>query len=419
MMLDRVARANWRLNESELLHAAVERAVSALVASQQRAGHWSYELEADCTIPAEYILMMHFMGEVDTALQAKLAVFIRAHQAIESHAGYSQTLHHGWPLYEGGDFDLSCSVKAYYALKLAGDDVQAPHMAAARNAILARGGAARANVFTRIALALFGQVPWRAVPFMPVEIILLPRWFPFHIDKVSYWSRTVMVPLLILCSLRAQARNQLRVGIGELFVVPAEDVTDYFPARSVLRRLFLLLDRTGRWLEPCVPRWIRDKALQRAENWIIERRNGHGGLGAIFPAMVNAHEALALRGYPATHPYRQDARQALEDLLVVDDDRAYCQPCMSPRVGYGARLSGLAGSRQHAGGRAWSVVAAPAPVARRTRRLAARSPVCRGRWLAVSVQQRPLSRHRRYQRCGLGDDAVKGSPESRIRAPRG
>jgi len=330
MMLDRVAQANWRLNESELLHAAVERAVSALAASQQRAGHWSYELEADCTIPAEYILMMHFMGEVDTALRAKLAVFIRAHQAIEGHAGYGQALHHGWPLYEGGDFDLSCSVKAYYALKLAGDDPQAPHMAVARNAILARGGAARANVFTRIALALFGQVPWRAVPFMPVEIILLPRWFPFHIDKVSYWSRTVMVPLLILCSLRAQAKNSHGVGISELFVVPAEDVTDYFPARSVLRRLFLLLDRTGRWLELCVPRWIRNKALQRAEDWIIERRNGRGGLGAIFPAMVNAYEALALRGFATTHPYRVEARQALEDLLVVDGDSAYCQPCMSP-----------------------------------------------------------------------------------------
>ncbi|MBA3731873.1 MAG: squalene--hopene cyclase, partial [Gammaproteobacteria bacterium] len=155
-MLDRVARARWRLSESDLLNSAVERAVSALVVSQQRAGHWSYELEADCTIPAEYILMMHFMGEVDTALRAKLAVFIRAHQSMEDQAGLDQALHHGWPLYEGGDFDLSCSVKAYYALKLAGDDCEAPHMAAARRAILARGGAARANVFTRIALALFG-----------------------------------------------------------------------------------------------------------------------------------------------------------------------------------------------------------------------------------------------------------------------
>ena len=111
-----------------------------------------------------------------------------------------KTDHGGWPLYHGGDFNISCSVKAYYALKLAGDSVEAPHMVRARAAILAHGGAASVNVFTRIALALFGQLPWRGVPYIPVEIMLLPRWFAFHVDKVAYWSRTVMVPLFILCT---------------------------------------------------------------------------------------------------------------------------------------------------------------------------------------------------------------------------
>src|SRR4029079_330408 len=112
---------------------------------------------------------------------------------------------------------LSCTVKAYYALKLAGDSPDAPHMVRARKAILAQGGAARANVFTRIALALFEQVPWRAVPYIPVEIMLLPRWFPFHLSKVSYWSRTVMVPLFILCTRKAKAVNPRKVDIRELF----------------------------------------------------------------------------------------------------------------------------------------------------------------------------------------------------------
>jgi squalene-hopene/tetraprenyl-beta-curcumene cyclase len=307
-------------DEAEAVASAVRAAEQALIELQHADGFWSCELEADCTIPAEYILMMHFMGEIDGGLQNKLATYIRAHQ----------TAHGGWPLYHGGNFDISCTVKAYYALKLAGDDPHEPHMAQARQAILARGGAARANVFTRIALAFFQQVPWRAVPFMPVEIILLPRWFPFHIDRVSYWSRTVMVPLLILCSLKAQAKNPLAVDVRELFTTAPEEETDYFPARSRLNRLFLALDRTGRRLEPFIPPSIRARALKRAANWFTERLNGRGGLGAIFPAMVNAYKALAWLGYPAAHPYRVQAREALQDLLVVEDQSAYCQPCVSP-----------------------------------------------------------------------------------------
>jgi squalene-hopene/tetraprenyl-beta-curcumene cyclase len=320
---------------------AVETARRALLELQHQEGYWSFELEADCTIPAEYVLMMHFIDSVDEALQAKLAAYIRAHQNGQG----------GWPLYQGGDLDLSCSVKAYYALKLAGDSPEAPHMMLARQSILARGGAARANVFTRLALAFFGQVPWRAVPFMPVEIVLLPRWFPFHIDRISYWSRTVMVPLLILCSLKAKAANPRQVEVRELFVTPPEEEDNYFPARSWLNRLFLLLDRSGRLLEPFVPSRIRARALARATDWTIERLNGRGGLGAIFPAMVNAYEALIWLGYPAEHPYVLQAREALEDLLVIERDGAYCQPCVSPV--WDSALSCLA--LQEAGGADHSV----------------------------------------------------------------
>jgi squalene-hopene/tetraprenyl-beta-curcumene cyclase len=277
-------------------------------------------LEADCTIPAEYILMMHYLGEIDEGLQSKMASYLRSHQAD----------HGGWPLFYGGKFDMSCSVKTYYALKLAGDSTDAAHMVKARKAILDQGGAARCNVFTRISLALFGQVPWRAVPFIPVEMILLPRWFPFHINKVSYWSRTVAIPLSILVSLKPRAKNPRGIGIPELFTIPPEIEKRYFPVRSLVNRLFLVFDRMGRRFEPFIPQGIRGPALGKAEKWFVERLNGTDGLGAIFPAMVNSLEALGCLGYPPDHPYCRTAKEALRKLVVIEDGTAFCQPCVSP-----------------------------------------------------------------------------------------
>jgi squalene-hopene/tetraprenyl-beta-curcumene cyclase len=223
-------------------------------------------------------------------------------------------------------------------LKLAGDSPEAPHMVRARKAILDRGGAARANVFTRIALAQFGQCPWRAVPYIPVEIMLMPRWFPFHLDKVSYWSRTVMVPLLILCTYKPKAKNPRNVNVAELFTVPAERDHSYFrlgPERSgtkarVLATAFLAVDRVFRMMDFLIPSAMRKAATKRAEAWFLERLNGEDGLGAIFPAMVNALEAMVLLGYPSDDPRRVTAKRALEKLLVTDANAAYCQPCVSP-----------------------------------------------------------------------------------------
>ncbi|HET7586583.1 MAG TPA: squalene--hopene cyclase [Gammaproteobacteria bacterium] len=300
--------------------AAVAAAREAILARQDPSGYWCYELEADCTIPAEYILMLRYLGEREPELETKLAVYLRRCQGSDG----------GWPLYSGGDLDISCSVKAYFALKMVGDDVDAPHMKRAREAILARGGAAKSNVFTRIALAMFGDVPWRAVPFIPIEFMLLPRWFPFHLLKVSYWSRTVMTPLAVLCSLKAQAVNPDDVHVRELFTTPPEQEKHYFPVRSMLGRVFLVLDKIGRSFEPLIPLFLRRRALKRAEEWIVPRLNGVGGLGAIFPAIVNAYEALLLLGYGPDHPSQQETRQAIRDLLVIREDEAYCQPCVSP-----------------------------------------------------------------------------------------
>jgi squalene-hopene/tetraprenyl-beta-curcumene cyclase len=300
----------------------VAEARAGLESMQQADGHWVFELEADATIPAEYVLLEHFLGEIDQPLEDRIAVYLRAGQAE----------HGGWPLYAGGDFDLSATVKAYYALKLIGDHPDAPHMARARQAVLAHGGAARCNVFTRSTLALFGQVPWRAVPVMPVEIMLLPRWFPFHLDKVSYWSRTVMVPLLVLMARKPRARNPQAIAIEELFVTPPEQVGDYVanPTGSNWGRAFLMVDRMLRFAEPFFPTRTRERAIRQAVAFITERLNGEDGLGAIYPAMANAVIVFDTLGYPKDHPHLAVAKRAIRRLLVDRGDRAYCQPCVSP-----------------------------------------------------------------------------------------
>ena len=300
---------------------ALKRARNALLDQQHAEGYWVFELEADCTIPSEYILMMHFMDELKPALEAKMAVYLRRHQREDG----------SYALFTGGPGDISCTVKAYYALKLAGDAIDAPHMTQARNWLLQQGGAAKANVFTRIMLAMFQQVPWRAVPFTPVEAMLLPRWFPFHLEKVAYWSRTVMVPLFILCSYKVTAKNPKGIDIRELFTQDPRTERGYFDhVKTPLGKWVLALERLGFALEPYIPKAMRAAATVKARDWFIERLNGVDGLGAIFPAMVNAYEALAFLGYPPEDPLRKTAREAIERLVVQRADEAYCQPCVSP-----------------------------------------------------------------------------------------
>ncbi len=316
---DIVSHTLRRVTDSPLDRSVAD-ARDALAARQSSEGYWLFELEADCTIPAEYIMMMHFLDEIDAALEVKLCRYLRAAQGENG----------GWPLYHGGDLNLSCTVKAYYALKLAGDSTDAVHMVRARAAILQRGGAASCNVFTRIALALFGQLPWRGVPYIPVEIMLLPRWFPFHLDRVAYWSRTVMVPLFILCTRKPVAKNPRQVDIRELFTTPPEEERDYFRRKGFVAKAFLAADRLGRMIDPLIPARVRERATRRAEAWMLERLNGEDGLGAIFPAMVNALEAMVLLGYAEDDPRRVTAKRALQKLLVVGPSSAYCQPCVSP-----------------------------------------------------------------------------------------
>ena len=212
-----------------------------------------------------------------------------------------------------------------------GDPPDAAHMARARTAILAAGGAEAGNVFTRIQLAFFGAGSWAAVPYIPPELILAPRWFPVHLSKISYWARTVIVPLLVLCALRPRARNPKQVMIDELFSGrPAPLGSEAESVQWHWRRGFTLLDailKRSNWLWP---KALRRRAIERCREWVIERLNGEDGLGAIYPAMANAVMMLDALGVPADDPARATARHAIDKLLVVAPDEIYCQPCVSP-----------------------------------------------------------------------------------------
>ena len=304
------------------VESAIRAATDAILAQQKPDGHWVYELEADATIPAEYVLLTHYLGEApNLELERKIGVYLRR----------IQSAHGGWPLYYEGACDISATVKAYFALKMIGDDIEAPHMARARAEILERGGAIKTNVFTRIQLALYGQMSWANIPTMPVELILVPRWFPIRLSKMSYWARTVIVPLLVLSAGKPLARNPRDVHIGELFVPGVPAASPRAPHQKAgWSAFFTSLDWCLKRFELFWPKKLRAHAIEKCRVWITERLNGEDGLGAIYPAMANSVMMYDLLGYPPDHPDRAIARRAVEKLLVVKEDEAYCQPCVSP-----------------------------------------------------------------------------------------
>ena len=305
------------------LAACIKRSTDALLAEQRRDGHWVFELEADATIPAEYVLLKRYLGEPDPALEAKIANYLRRIQAA----------HGGWPLFHDGPFNISASVKAYLALKVIGDSPDAPHMRQAREAILAHGGAGTTNVFTRTLLALHDIIPWQAVPSIPVEIMYLPRWFPFHLFRISYWGRTVLAPLLVLQAMKPSSRHPHGVVIDELFSGPSARIRRAPRALHQSRpgfAVFALIDAMLRFTEPWFPTRPRKRAIAKAVAFVTERLNGEDGLGAIFPAMANTVMLFDALDYPRDHPDVVTANKAIDKLLVLKRDEAYCQPCVSP-----------------------------------------------------------------------------------------
>lgn len=304
------------------LDALIKSSSEGLANRQNTDGHWQFELEADATMPAEYMFFMHYMDEIDEELEQKLCVYLRRTQNPDG----------GWPLFYKGDMDISATVKAYYALKLAGEDIDAPHMAKAREMILKAGGAERSSVFTRYTLCLFGQAPWKAVPVMPVELMLMPDWFPVTIYKMSYWSRTLIAPLLVLAALKPVARNPKNVSARELFKDDPETVTNYHQNISGKWQgsFFLGLDKVLRIVEPYFPKKFRQKSIQAAVDFFTPRMNGEDGLGAIAPPIANAVMALDALGYDKNDPLIVEGKKALKKLLTDDNGEIYLQPCLSP-----------------------------------------------------------------------------------------
>jgi squalene-hopene/tetraprenyl-beta-curcumene cyclase len=314
-----VAEAATPALSPEVLDAAILKARKGLLAKKDPEGWWCFEFEADVTIPAEYIMLLHFLGKPERELEEKICRYIRR---IQSEDG-------SWPLYPDGEGNLSCTVKAYYALKLASVDVNDPAMSRARNFIRAQGGAEKVNMFTRIGLALFGQVPWRALPAMPAEVILLPLWFPFNIYNIATWSRTVIAPLLILLAKKPLAANPYKIGVGELFNADPAQVA-YFQPKTFVDRAFGWLDTALHWVEPRIPLKLRQKSIDAALAFTLERLNGEDGLNGIFPAMANALMAMHALGFSDDDPNKAICRKSLDRLLHHREDETYCQPCLSP-----------------------------------------------------------------------------------------
>ena len=404
----------------DTLDRRIDAAAAALRADQRADGHWVYELEADATIPAEYVLLTHYLGEEpNLELERKIGVYLRSRQSADG----------GWPLFHNGAFDISASVKAYFALKMIGDDPDAAHMRTAREAIRARGGAAQVNVFTRFLLALYGNLPWSALPLMPVEITLLPRWFFFHLSKISYWGRTVLVPLLVLQALKPRARNKRGVRVDELFLAPPEQTKRHAKAPHQNRfwyEVFRAVDVLLKLAEPAFPRATRKRAIDKAAAFVRERLNGEDGLGAIFPAMANSVMMFDALGVPADNPERAIARKSIDKLLIVKAGEAYCQPCVSPvwdtaLAAHALLETGEAGNIASAQrGLDWLK---PAAGARREGRLGVQAAGRAARRLGFPIRQSALSRSRRHRgdrgRHGARAEGSAAPASSTLRMARG
>lgn len=305
------------------LDIAIQRTRHYLLRNQNRSdGHWVGILEADTTITSDYIMVMHFLGNIDSEKQRMAANLIREHQLSDG----------GWNIYYGGPSEISASVKAYFALKLAGYSADEPFMQKARKCILDMGGIMKANCFTKIYLAMFGQVDWQAVPAVPAEMILFPPGFYFSIYEMSYWSRCIVVPL----SIAIAKKPHISVGddlLKELYLIPRDKVV-YRIKRDqgglCWHNFFIDADSIFRRYEQQPIKFVRKIALRKAEKWMLDHIEKSGGLGAIWPAIVNAIFAMKCLGYPDDHPALVNQLREIENLIIYDGNKLYLQPCVSP-----------------------------------------------------------------------------------------
>ena len=302
---------------------AITRASQYLFATQHARGYWHAPLEANATMEAEYVFFNRLLGRERPDVERRLAERLLALQQADG----------SWPIYHNGPGGPSTTIEAYFALKLTGMSVTEPPLVRARDFILGRGGLARAGVFTRIWLAYFGQFPWAGVPSMPVELVLLPPWFPLNIYAMSSWARGTVVPLTLLLAHRPSVRLPAEAAVAELWLrAPTRD--DLAFARSpelvTTRNFFLAVDRALKTLAPLSWRGLRRRAVARAIEWVLRHQDTNGQWGGIQPAMVNSVLALHAVGFAADHPAMVSGIQGVEDFLVECEGTLMYQPCVSP-----------------------------------------------------------------------------------------
>ena len=310
--------------DDEDVQVAVQRAQGNLFRLQAPEGYWVGELVVDSTLCSDYVLYMHWRGKVDPVLQEKCIRHIRRRQLPDG----------GWNIYHGGPSEINACVKAYFALKLAGHSPQAPWMCEARATILRLGGIPKCNTFSKLYFALMGVFPWKYLPAIPAELVLLPDWLYFNIYQMSSWTRAMMMPLAIINHFKPTRTPPEDRQLHELYPCGLEG-GDFSLPRSerffTWRNFFLRCDSILKWIDNVGWRPFRARALAQAEAWMVERMGeGSDGLAAIFPAMLNALIALEALGYEENHPVFKKAQKDFEDLFVDDPNDFRIQPCFSP-----------------------------------------------------------------------------------------
>ena len=314
----RVAAAGWE----ERLGQAIERGANHLLSLQEEEGYWLGELEADTTLESDYIYYLHVLGKADPQRIAKLAAYVRRRQLPDG----------GWSIYPSGPSELNATAKAYFALKLAGDAPEAPHMARARESVHRLGGLEHTNSYVRFYLALVGAVGWELVPAIPPELLLLPNWFYINIYEMSSWTRCIVIPMAILSALRPDWRLPEQARVDELFRDASKKMAAFDWSKQLLswKNFFLALDRALKLYKKLPWNPLRQRALREAKSWLLAHLERSEGLGAIYPAMMNSIFALMALGHGPDDPLTAREIREFARFEIEEGDTIRLQPAVSP-----------------------------------------------------------------------------------------